>query len=339
MKQNLRRTTAVLGLALSAGLLSACLGGGDADVAIVGFAVPEAGNNAVIEVFNETDAGEGVTFSSSYGASGDQSRSVEAGQQADFVHFSVAPDVTRLVDSGQVAEDWNTGPNNGYLTTSVAVLVVRAGNPKDINDWEDLLRDDVSIVTPNPGSSGAAQWNILGAWQSYVESTGSEDGAEEAMRTFLSNVSAFPASGRAATTAFRDGDADVLISYENEAILARQGGEEFDYVVPDNTLLIENPAAVTVDASEEAQAFLDFALTAEGQSIYAEKGFRPVEFIAAEVETGTIEGANDPNEPFPEIGTLYTIEDTFGGWSEVRPKFFDDGGIISDLIAESGLSS
>lgn len=334
-----RTATGLIGFGLSAGILSACLGGSDADVAIVGFAVPEAGNNAVIEAFNETPEGEGVGFSSSYGASGDQSRAVEAGQTADFIHFSVTPDVTRLVDSGQVDENWNAGDDNGFVTTSVAVLVVREGNPKDITDWEDLLRDDVSIVTPNPGSSGAAQWNILGAWQSYVESSGSEEGATEDMRTFLENVSAFPASGRAATTAFRDGDADVLISYENEAILARQGGEEFDYVVPDNTLLIENPAAVTVDANESAQDFLDFALSPEGQSVYATKGFRPLESVADDVEVGTIEGANDPDAPFPEIETLYTIEETFGGWSEVRTTFFDDGGIIADLIAESGLSS
>lgn len=341
MNSNRKKLTTAVAVGLSASILAACSGGGSADstVAIVGFAVPEAGNNGVIEAFNETDAGDGVQFTTSYGPSGDQSRSVADGQAADFVHFSIEPDVTRLVDTELVADDWNSGENAGFLTTSVAVLVVRAGNPKDITTWEDLVRDDVSIVTPNPGSSGAARWNILGAWQSYVESTGSEEGAEEYIGQFLENVASFPASGRNATTTFLDGTGDVLISYENEAILAKQGGEDFEYIVPDNTLLIENPAAVTVDASESAQEFLDFALTAEGQAVYASFGFRPLEFVADEVEIGTVEGANDPSAPFPEIETLYTIEGTFGGWEEVVDKFFDDDGIITNLIAESGLTS
>lgn len=341
MKQLRRKSTAVLGLALSAGLLSACLGGGGSDVDIVGFAVPEAGNNAVIEVFNETDEGDGVTFSSSYGPSGDQSRSVADGQAADFVHFSIEPDVTRLVDGDLVADDWNAGPNNGFLTTSVAVLVVRPGNPKNITDWEDLARDDVSIVTPNPGSSGAARWNILGAWQAIVDDAdGDEQAGIEYIEQFLENVASFPASGRNATTTFLDGTGDVLISYENEAILIKQEGEDIEYVVPPQTLLIENPAAVTIDASDEAQAFLDFALTAEGQEIYATKGFRPLEFIADEVEIPTVEGANDPSNPFPEIETLYTIDGTFGGWDAVVEKFFsDDNGIFTELIANAGLTS
>lgn len=340
MKLTRNKLTAAVAVGVSASILAACGGSGDSgdSVAIVGFAVPEAGNTAVAEAFNETDEGEGVTFSSSYGPSGDQSRSVADGQQADFVHFSIDPDVTRLVDTDLVAEDWNSGADNGHLTTSVAVIVVRAGNPKNIQTWEDLLADDVSIVTPNPGSSGAARWNILGAWQSYVESTGTEEGAEEAIETFLGNVASFPASGRNATTSFLDGTGDVLISYENEAILARQSGEDFEYIVPDNTLLIENPAAVTVDASQAAQDFLAFALTPAAQGIYAQYGFRPIATVADEVEVGTVDGANDPSNPFPEIGTLYTIEDTFGGWTATVDKFFDDDGIITTLISQSGLS-
>lgn len=323
---------------LSVGLLAGCASSGGEEVSIVGFAVPAAGNEAVGEAFNETEEGEGVSFSSSYGASGDQSRAVENGQKADFVHFSIEPDVTRLVDAGLVSEDWNSGENKGFLTDSVVVLVVRKGNPKNIQDWDDLVRDDVSIVSPNPGSSGAARWNILGAWGSVLQKGGSEQEAEDYITKFVDNVDAFPGSGRDATTAFLDGTGDVLISYENEAILAKQNGENFDYIVPDRNLLIENPAAVTEGANESAQKFLDFALSPAGQQKYVEKGFRPLRNVADQVDISNVEGANDPSDPFPEISDLYTIDDDYDGWDAVVDKFFDDDGIITKIINESGLA-
>lgn len=323
---------------LSAAMLSGCAGGAGEEVSIVGFAVPASGNEAVAEAFNETEEGDGVEFSSSYGASGDQSRAVVSGQDADVAHISIEPDVTRLVDAGLVDDDWNSGPNNGYLTDSVVVLVVREGNPKDITDWEDLVREDVSIVSPNPGSSGAARWNILGAWGSVLQAGGTEEEAEEYLEKFIGNVDAFPGSGRDATTAFLDGTGDVLISYENEATLARQNGENFDYVVPDRNLLIENPAAVTTDADEKAEAFLDFALSPAGQEQYVTKGFRPLRHVEGEVEIGEVEGANDSADPFPEIADLYTIDGDYDGWDAVVDKFFDEDGIITRLINESGLA-
>ena len=137
-------------------------GGEDTTINIVGFAVPEAANAAIGEAFAETPEGDGVEFETSYGASGDQSRAVVEGLDADYVHFSIEPDVTRLVDEGLVAEDWNTGPTDGIVSNSVVVFAVRPGNPKGIEDWDDLIEPGVEIVAPNPASSGAARWNALG---------------------------------------------------------------------------------------------------------------------------------------------------------------------------------
>lgn len=339
----LRRLTAAVALTTSAALLAACGSSGSSSgqttLSLVGFAVPKAGNNAAEAAFAKTPEGEGVTWQESYGASGDQSRAVAGGLKADYVHFSLTPDVTRLVDAGLVDETWDDGPNKGIVTESVVVFVVREGNPKNIDSWDDLARSDVGIVTPNPGSSGAARWNILGAWQHIIAQGGSEADAEAFVGKLLGNVKAFPGSGRDATQAFQSGTGDVLISYENEAILARQNGEKIDYIVPDDTLLIENPAAVTKAANPKAQAFLDFVLTPEGQEQYVSKGFRPQQSVEG-VKVGTVEGANDPKNPFPAIKTLFTIDGDFGGWSEVNKKFFDeDNGIITRLQAEAGLES
>ncbi|MCD9155282.1 sulfate ABC transporter substrate-binding protein [Aeromicrobium duanguangcaii] len=338
------RPLTALGLLLSAALLASCApssgddSGEGTELDLVGFAVPKAGNNAAQKAFAATDAGDGVTWKESYGASGDQSRAVAGGLPADYVHFSVTPDVTRLVEKGLVAEDWNAGANQGIVTDSVVVLVVREGNPKKITGWDDLVKPGVGIVTPNPGSSGAARWNVLAAWQHVIGAGGSQADAEKFLGKLFANVKALPGSGRDATTAFQGGTGDVLISYENEAILARQLGEKIDYVVPEDTLLIENPAAVTKDADPAAKKFLEFVLTPEGQKEYVSKGFRPLSSIEG-VEVGEVEGANDPANPFPTPKKLFTIEGDLGGWEKINAEYFDeDKGIITKLLAESGKS-
>ena len=327
--------------------LTACTSAGGTDSSdgttlnLVGFSVLETSNKAEFSAFQDTDEGKDVEFAPSYGSSGDQSRAVEAGQDADIVHFSLEPDMTRLVDADLVADDWNAGPTKGIATTSVIAFVVRPGNPKNITSWDDLVQPGVSVVAANPGSSGAARWAMLGAWQHVVGAGGSEDDAKKYISDLLANTPVLPASARDATSAFLEGDQDVLITYENEAILAKQSGSDIDYVLPDDNLLIENPAAVTKDAPAAAQDFLDFMESTQGQEIYAQYGFRPLESVDG-VTVPEVDGANDPSDPFPAPQTLYTIEDDFGSWGDVSDKFFADGedgeplGVIIDLIQKSG---
>jgi sulfate/thiosulfate transport system substrate-binding protein len=339
-----RRTAAAALLPLL--LLAACGGGDDTEpeadassapggeISIVGFAVPEAANKAIAAEFQKTPEGENATFQTSYGASGDQSRAVVAGLEADYVHFSVTSDVTRLVDEGLVAEDWDQGPNEGIVSSSIVVFAVREGNPKGIETWEDLIEPGVEIVTPNPASSGAARWNALAAYGQVIAAGGTEEEAAAYLDEFFANVVALPGSGRDATTAFLGGTGDVLMAYENEAILARQAGEEFDYIIPDTSMLIENPGALLVDADPVAEAWLDFVLSKEGQKQFALKGFRP---IVDGVDFGEVEGANDPSDPFPTVKRLLTVAEDFGSWSDLSTKFFDEAdGIVTKAIATSG---
>ena len=188
-------------------------------------------------------------------------------------------------------------------------------------------------MTPNPASSGSAKWNLLAAYGSVTGAGGTEADADAYMKKFFANVVALPDSGRDATTAFTSGTGDVLLSYENEAILARQSGQDFDYVIPDSTLLIENPCALTEGAPKAASAFLDFQLSEDGQKLYAETGYRPL------VDVGDVEvkGANDESDPFPEPAKELTIDGDFGGWAEANTKYFDENdGVLTKLQAQAG---
>jgi sulfate transport system substrate-binding protein len=300
---------------------------------VVGFAVIESVYEALADAFAQTEAGAGFAIKGSYGPSGDQSRAVAAGAKADLVEFSVEPDLTRLVDAGLVAEDWADGPTTGIASTSVVVLVVRPGNPKGITGWDDIAKDGVDIVTADPTRSGAAKWNLLGAYAHGLGATGAgadTKQAEDFLGDVVDNVTVWAESGRKATEAFTSGTGDVLLSYENEAILARQSGEDVDYVLPDDTFLIENPAAVTTTAPPVASTFLDFVLSPEGQQIFASKGFRP---LGDGVDPGTVEGANDPANPFPTPDRVTTVAD-LGGWDKVNALLFDEGALVPTLQAE-----
>lgn len=331
--------TGMLALTACSTSSSGAAEGGAETIDVNAFSVMEAANEPVFEDFQGTSEGEGVEFATSYGASGDQSRAVVAGADADVVHYSLESDVTRLVDEGLVAEDWKDTPTNGIATSSVVVFVVRQGNPEGIETWDDLVEPGVEIITPNPGSSGSARWNILAAWAHITGNGGTEDEATSFLTDLLDNTIALPGSGREATTAFTDGSGDVLLSYENEAILAKQSGADVDYVIPPDTLLIENPAAVTADADGKAQAFLDFITSPEAQADYAQSGFRPV---VDGVEIGDVEGANDPADPFPAPEKEFTIDGDFNGWGEAADKYFGDGedgnplGIITQLQQDTG---
>jgi sulfate/thiosulfate transport system substrate-binding protein len=323
--------------------LSGCAGTGTASpsdtVSVVGYSVLEAANKPVFADFQKTGDGKGVAFRTSYGASGDQSRAVASNLKADVVHFSLETDVTRLVDAGIVDQDWKSTPTKGIATSSVVVFVVRKGNPDDIQTWDDVVKPGVEVITPNPGSSGSARWNILAAWAHITGNGGSEKDAKSFLTKLLDHTIALPSSGRDATTSFTEGNGDVLLSYENEAILAKQSGADVDYVVPPDTLLIENPATVTEAASPAAKDFLSFMTSTQGQEDYARSGFRPV---VDGVDVGEVEGANDPSDPFPTPEKLFTIDDDFGGWAQAADKFFADGedggplGIVPQIQEDTG---
>lgn len=305
-------------------------------VSIAGFSVLQTANKQVIADFTKTAAGKGVKFTQSYGASGDQARAVLSGLKADEVHLSLEPDVQKLVDGAVVGKDWASGPDKGVITQSVVVLVVRKGNPKHITGWNDLVRPGVKVVTPNPASSGSAKWNILAAYGSQIAQGKSAAQATDYLKRLIGNAVALPSSGHDATTAFQSGTGDVLLSYEDEAIEARQAGADFDYVVPAQTLLIQNTGALTKSASSAAKDFLAFQLSRKGQTDYAEQGFRPLD-PSIKVH---VKGANDPSNPFPAPAMLLTIDKDFGGWSAANTKFFaDNSGLVTKLLAAAGKSS
>jgi sulfate/thiosulfate transport system substrate-binding protein len=335
----IRGKVAVAGSLVAAMALAGCGGASDASsqdadtVNLVGFSILEQANKQVIADWGRTPDGKGVHFTTSYGASGDQSRAVEGGLKADVVHFSLEPDVQRLVDSKQVAASWDRTPSRGIVTQSVVVLVVRKGNPKHIRTWDDLVRPGVKVITPNPASSGSAKWNVLAAYGHVIADGGSPAQARAYLRRLFGNVAALPGSGRDATTAFESGNGDVLLSYENEAILARQSGADFDYVVPDQDLLIQNPGAVTTDAGPKARRFLAFLTGRKAQTDYAREGFRPLD-SSIKVD---VKGANDPADPFPVPSRLMTIDKDFGGWAKADAMFFDDtSGLVTKIQAETG---
>jgi sulfate/thiosulfate transport system substrate-binding protein len=312
---------------------SGASGGDSKTLNLVGFSILEQANKGVISDFEKTSAGKDVDFKQSYGASGDQSRAVIGGQKADVVHLSLEPDVQKLVDAHLVSSNWKDTPSKGIVTQSVVVIVVRKGNPKHIKTWDDLVKPGVKIITPNPASSGSAKWNILAAYGHVLANGGSASDAKAYLKKFFDNVVALPGSGRDATTAFEGGNGDVLLSYENEAILARQSGADFDYIVPDQDLLIQNPAAVTTDASPVAKKFLTYLTGKQAQTDYAKTGFRPLD-SSIHVD---VKGANDPSNPFPTPPKLMTIDKDFGGWSKANTEFFDENnGLVTKIQQETG---
>jgi sulfate/thiosulfate-binding protein len=332
-----RRVAAVAALASAAALgVSACSssggsgGGGSKSVNLVAYSVPKPAYDALGTAFAKTSAGKGVKIHPSYGPSGSQSKAVIAGQKADYVAFSVEPDLTNLVPK-LVDSDWNSGPTKGLVSKSVVVIVVRKGNPLHITGWDDLIKPGVKIVTPDPASSGSAKWNILAAYEHTISDGGTADDAKAYLAKFFKNVTSRTASGAVATQQFVGGTGNVLISYEDEAIDARQAGDDVDYIVPDESIQIENPAAVTKKAPTAAKKFLEYAQSEAGQQIFVSKGFRPA---LASTKVGTVQGANDPSNPFPTVKKLTTIAQ-LGGWSKVNDEFFGDSGIVTKIEGSS----
>jgi sulfate/thiosulfate transport system substrate-binding protein len=309
-------------------------GGGSAGgkLSVVGYSTPESVYAETLEpAFEKTPQGAGVSFSNSFGASGDQSRAVAAGQPAAVVHFSQAGDMERLVEEGEiVSKDWTKQPYGGYATDSVVVILVEKGNPLGIKSFKDLEEnEEAEVITPNPFSSGSARWNIMAIYGAALEEGQSTAQALEAVKTVLEKTKAQPGSGRDAFSAFSQGEGNVLLTYENEAIKAEKEGEEVSYVIPPYTLQIETPIAVTSEAPEPAaEDFLKFLWSNEGQELWAENGYRPVNPKLV-----------DPKQfPAPEKA-LFKIA-KFGGWGKVNEEFFDEeSGSVAKIENELGVST
>ena len=314
------------------GVAAASSGGGSTKLSLVAYSTPQVVYDEVIPGFRKTAAGKGVSFSESFGASGDQSRAVESGLAADVVAFSLAPDMTRLVKAGLVSEDWAANAHKGLVSRSVVALIVRKGNPKGIHSWDDLLEPGIKVLTPNPFTSGAAKWNIMAAYG--AKSDGGKDpraGLAYLRELITKHVKVQDKSGREALQDFASGNGDVLISYENEAITAQKKGQQVDYVIPDKTILIENPIAVVSKSKhlEQAKAFLDYALSPAAQQKFADWGYRPVDDAVLTKNA----------DRFPTPSGLFTIRD-LGDWSTVNDEFFDpDKGSVAKIEEAAGVST
>ena len=299
-----------------------------AELALVAYSTPQEAYDQITEAFSKTPQGRNVTFTKSYGGSGDQSRAVESGLTADVVAFSLEPDMTRLVKKAMVAEDWNAGEHKGMVTESLTVFVVRKGNPKHITTWADLVKPGVEVITPNPFTSGGARWNVMAAYGQASDKGKVEADGVAYLNKLFANVPVQDDSARKSLQTFTSGKGDVLLAYENEAIFAQQKGQAIDYVVPDDTILIENPVAVTSTSKhpEQAKAFVAYVQGKEAQAIFAKNGYRPV-----------LDGVDSPFE-FPEPSGVFDIT-TFGGWADVSKKFFDPAGsVMADVEKKIGVS-
>jgi sulfate/thiosulfate-binding protein len=319
-----------LALLLLATLLAGCggssseEGAGGEELTLVAYSTPREAYATLTKQFSQTAEGEGVSFSESYGSSGEQSRAVEAGLGADVVAFSLAPDMDRLVEAGLVADDWSQDAERGMVTNSVVVLAVREGNPENIRGWDDLVREGLEVITPNPFTSGGARWNVMAAYGARLEQGETHEEALAYLRLLFQNVTVQDKSARESLQTFAAGKGDVLLAYENEAILAQQKDQPLEYVIPDETILIENPIAVTKDAGPAAQDFVDFLRSPEAQRVFGEDGYRPVvDSVAADFD-------------FPTPPNLFTIEDV-GGWPEVQQRFFDrESGLFAEIQRDLG---
>jgi sulfate/thiosulfate transport system substrate-binding protein len=316
----MRRTFAPLALLVAAaaagcggasdtkGDARAAAGGGSAreTLSLVAYSTPQVVYDDLIPAFTRTSAGTGIGFKTSFGASGDQSRAVESGQKADVVSFSIEPDMTRLQKAGLV-------DRFEKVSTSQVSFIVRKGNPKGIRTWDDLLKPGVEVLTPNPFTSGAAKWNLLGAY--------AHGGLEFVERLIREHVEVQDKSGREALQNFTSGTGDVLLSYTYEAITAQKKGEEVDVVVPADTLQIDILIAKTKAAGNGAEAFIDYVTGPEGQRFFAAWGYDP---------------PSGARNPAPE---LKTIED-LGGWKKLNEELFDpESGKIAKIEEAAGVST
>jgi sulfate/thiosulfate transport system substrate-binding protein len=325
-----RLIAAVLALLALPVALAACGSSSDSSksVALVAYSTPQGAFASLIPAFQATPEGKGASFSQSYGPSGEQSRAVVNGLHADVVNFSLEPDVTRLVKAGLVSASWNQNPTHGFVTSSVAVIIVRKGNPKHITGWSDLVKPGVEVLTPNPFTSGSARWNIVAAYGAQLKEGKTPAQAQAYLTELFHHVVSQDSSARNALQTFLAGRGDALIDYEDEAISDQKRGSPIEYVIPRDTILIQNPIAVVgKEGTAQAKSFVAYLLSPAGQRIWAQKGYRPV-----------IEGIA-PSSSFPTPPGLFTIA-ALGGWSKVDKQFFEpETGIVTKIEQSLGVST
>jgi sulfate transport system substrate-binding protein len=300
------------------------------------YTTPREAYSEIIPLFEQKwleETGEYIIFEESYLGSGAQSRAVVNGFEADIVALSLEADVNRIQDAGLITHDWKSHQYDGIVTTSVVTFAVRPGNPLNIQDWVDLAKPGVEILTPNPQTSGGAMWNILAlygaAMRGQIEGVPAEDPAAASafLTDVLRNVTVMDKAARDSIVNFENGIGDIAITYENEVLVGRQVGQNYELVIPSSTILIENPVAlidVSVDkhgTREVAEAFLDFLFTQEIQAIFAKYGLRSVDPVVAAATA----------DEYPEVGDLFTIE-FFGGWVNATPHFFGEDGVYTHAV-------
>jgi sulfate/thiosulfate-binding protein len=306
----------------------------DVELTLVSFAVTKEAYTGIIPKFVEKwkqEQNQNVTFKQSYGGSGSQTRAVLDGLEADIVHLALEPDTSRIEKAGLIDPGWQQEyPNGGIVSSSVAALIVRDGNPKNIKTWADLGKDDIATVTADPKTSGGARWNILALWGAITKSGGNEEQATQLISQVLKNAPVLPKDAREASDAFlKKQQGDVLINYENEVILANIKGEKTDYVIPDVNISIDNPIAIVDknvakhNTKEVAEAFVNYLYTPEAQTEFAKVGFRPVD--------KTVASRKEFTDKFPVIKTLFTAKD-LGGWDAINKQFFAEGALFDKVV-------
>jgi len=341
------RTLAAGASAAAVGLLlSACGGSPDAgrgpggkgsqELLLVSYAVTKSAYARILPAFEaqwKAKTGQEITVKTSYGGSGTQTRAVIDGLDADVVTLALGADVLKLQQAGLIEAGWEKElPRNSIITHSAVALITRGSNPKGIKTWSDLTKPDVTVVTANPKTSGGARWNFLGLWGSVSQNGGTDQQAEQYVASVYKNVDNLPKDAREASDVFlKRGQGDVLLNYENEAILATKTGDlKAPFIVPELNIRIEGPVAVvdkTVDkrgTRQAAEALAAYLLTPQAQQIFAEEGFRPTDpGVWSKVQSR-----------FSPVRRWFSVAD-FGGWAKVNQDFFGDGGIWDRLFTNN----
>lgn len=313
-------------------------GGNKVTLVLGGYTTPrEAYGKAVLPAFQKywkEKTGKDVEFQESYQGSGAQSRAIIGGFEADIAALSLEGDIDKIVEAGLITHDWKAKPYHGMVSTSIVVIAVRPGNPKGIHDWPDLVRPSMNVLTPDPKTSGGAQWNINAVYGAALRGFAGiprddKAAASEFLKSILRNVSIMDKGARESITNFEKGVGDAAITYENEVLVGKQAGQTYEYEVPTSTILIENPVALVdkyVDkhgVREVAEGFVNFLWTQDAQRAYAKFGLRPVyEMVAAEVKG-----------QFPPVQDLWKIE-YLGGWKKVTDEIYGPQGVYTRITEE-----